>query len=284
LDEPALDLVIESTASAFSSTFAVMQVVLGSDVSRALGLPPGEVTFSLAFNESGAKGSFEQDGCGRAVFPANVRCGDWPRIEVDLDRERQGFRPRVLSALEALRDVPLEWSDGTQSTLTVSIAEVPEWACSGAWVESFCPENLQTPVSIRATTADGRLDVELPAELSVGMATEASATDASTTEPVCGLARTAGELEGLLISAFYSGVAAGGPAPEAIPPLEADTGFSLIVGWVPGSPDQTTATFRTYALERRELGLTPPLDTTTYPAGASCVLFAPFAQEEVESP
>jgi hypothetical protein len=272
LDEPALDVVIETTASAFSSTFATAQLQVGGNVSAALGLPPGDVTtFTLAFDESGMKGTFEQvDACGRAVFPASVRCPDWSLVEVDLDSERDGFRARLLSALEELGDVPLEWGDGTQTTLAVSLAEAPEWACSGDWVETFCPERLAMPLSIRVVTADGRLDAELPAQLSVQVATEASATDAS-----CGFARTAGEIEGLSINATYFGMAAGGPGPELIPPLEADTGFSLNVWRSPESPDQTTAEIRMYTLEQRDLGLTPPLDATTDPAGASCVAFAP---------
>ena len=277
-DEPALDIVIETTASAFSSTFAVLQLELGSDIAEALGLPPRDVTtFSLAFDESGMKGSFEQlDECGRAVFPASVRCPDWSRIEVDLDRQRPGLRPRVLSALEELGDIPLKWSDGTQTTLAISLAEGPEWACSGAWVETFCPERLEIPVSVQAVTADGRLDAELPAELSVEVSTEASAT-----EGTCGFARTAGELEGLLISASYFGVAAGAPGPAVIPPLEADTGFSLQVR-ASESSDWSTAEIRMLAIERRDPGLTPPLDTTI--DAASCIVFGSSAGVEVESP
>lgn len=280
LNEPALDVTIETTAAAFSSTFAVAQVELGSGVAEALGLPPIDVTtFSLAFDESGVKGSLEQLGaCGHAVFPAGVRCPDWSRIEVDLDRERPGFLPRLLSALEELSDVPLEWSDGTETTLAVSLAEAPEWACSSAWVETFCPENLQRPVSIRAVTADGRLDAELPAELSLEVATELSATDAT-----CGSARTAGEIEGLLISAWYSGVPAGGPEPEIIPPLEANAGFTLQVRASEYS-EGTTAEFQMHALEERDLGLTPPLDATTDPAGARCVAFTPFGEVDVDNP
>jgi hypothetical protein len=287
--EPALDIVIETTLSAFSSTFAVLQVELGRDVSAALGLPPRDVTtFSLAFDESGIKGTFEAlDECGRAVFPASVRCPEWSSIEVDLDRQRPGLRPQVLSALQELSDIPLEWSDGTQTTLAVSLAEAPEWACSGDWVDTFCPERLQIPVSVRAVTADGRLDAELPAELTVNVATEASAMDASATEPFCSVARTAGEIEGLHISASYFGVAAGGSGQEVIPPLEADTGFSLNVSRAPESPDRTAARIRMHALERRDPELTPPLGATIDPASASCVVFTPFVEvfvEEVESP
>jgi hypothetical protein len=251
----------------------VIQLQLGGVVAAAFGLQPRDVTtLSLAFSESGVKGSFNQDECGRAVFPAGVRCPDWERIEVDLDGQRPGLRSQVLSAIEALGDVPFEWSDGTQTTLAVSLAEAPAWACSGAWVETFCPENLHLPVSIRAVTADGRLDATLPAELSVDVATEASATDAS-----CGLARTSGEIEGLFISATYFGVAAGGAEAVVIPPLEADTGFSLHVASALDAPDQTSVEFQMYTLVERDLGLTPPIDATTDPARASCVVFSPFA-------
>ena len=94
---------------------------------NTLGVPRDVTTFSLAFNEAGLKGTFEpHDECGRAVFPASVHCPDWTEIEVDLDRERDGFRPRqALLALEELGTVPLEWSDGSQTTLAISLAELP---------------------------------------------------------------------------------------------------------------------------------------------------------------
>jgi hypothetical protein len=254
----------------------VMQLELGRDFAEALGLPPRDlITFSLAFDERGVKGTFElHDECGRAVFPASVRCPEWASIEVDLDRQRPGLRPQVLSALQELSDMPLRWSDGTRTTLAVSLAEAPEWACSGAWVQTFCPENLQIPVSIRAVTADGRLDAELPAELSLEVSTEASAAEAT-----CGLARTAGEIEGLLISGSYFGVAADAPGAAVIPPLEADTGLSLLVR-VPESPGRATAELGILPIEQRDPGLTPPIDATIDLRSASCVVFGAFAEAE----
>ncbi|HTV21797.1 MAG TPA: hypothetical protein VMG12_24070, partial [Polyangiaceae bacterium] len=115
-DEPALDVVIATEVSAFSSTFAVVQSVLGSDFAEALGLPSRDVTLSLAFDESGIDGSFENDVCGSAVFPANVRCPEWSEVEVDLNDERHGVRPlELLSVIDELSDVPLAWSDGTET-------------------------------------------------------------------------------------------------------------------------------------------------------------------------
>ncbi len=280
-DEPALDVVIETYADAISATFALVQLELGSNVAEALGLPPGEVTFSLAFDASGIEGSFDPyDACGRAVFPASVRCPDWSSIEVDLERHRPGLRSRMLSALEGLRDVPLAWGDGTRTTVTLSLAEAPEWACSGAWIETFCPERLTVPASIRAVTADGRLDAQLPAELALDVATEVSAMDASAPEPFCSFARTAGEIESLHVSASYFGVTAGGTGPEIIPPLEANAGFSLQVWRAPESPERAAAELRMHALEERHPGLTPPLDATLAPASASCVVFGPYGVEE----
>lgn len=49
----------------------------------------------------------------------------------------------------------------------------------------------------------------------------------------------------------------------------------------PESPDRT-AEIRMHALEQRDPGLTPPLDATIDPAGASCVVFAAGAGVEVE--
>ncbi|HTV18386.1 MAG TPA: hypothetical protein VMG12_06935, partial [Polyangiaceae bacterium] len=164
-----------------------------------------------------------------------------------------------------------------ETTLTVSLADAPEWACSNAWVETFCPETLRMPVTLRAVTADGRLDAELPAELSLDVATPASATDGS-----CGAARTAGEIEGITLTASYLGVAAGEPAPGVIPPLDANMGLWLRVSAAPPSPDGTSAEVGVLGVERRDRGLTPPLDATAVPAGASCFGFAPFEGVETE--
>jgi hypothetical protein len=164
-------------------------------------------------------------------------------------------------------------------------------AAGGGWRAAFSPRRhptgasvtsgLHVPLSIRALTADGRLDAVLPAELSLEVATEASAREAR-----CGLARTAGEIESLMISAQYFGAAAVGPSPGVIPPLEANQGFSLQVWRAPESPDRIAAKFRTEALEQRTLGLTPPLDATLDAADASCVVFTPWVEvvEEKESP
>lgn len=279
LDEPALDVVIATTVSAFSSTFATMQEQLGSDVAAALGLPPSDIiTFTLTFDESGMRGTFEpHDECGRAVFPANVRCPDWSTVDVELSLERHGVRPiELLSVLDELSEVPLTWGDGTQTTLAVSLVKTPEWACSGNFVETFCPENLQMAVTVRAVTADGRLDAEFPASVSLNVATEGSAMDGT-----CGMVRTAGEIESISLSASYFGDAAGEPGPGIIPPLEANTGLWLRVSVAPASSEGAMAEIRTLELERQDAGLTPPLDATIDPAGGSCIS-AVFA-EEVDS-
>lgn len=274
-DDPPLDVVIETTAQAFSSSFAVVQEELGARVAAAIGLPPKKVTFSLTFDESGIQGTIDpNDGCGFAVFPADARCPDWPRVDVDLDRERDGFRPRdALARVDELADVPLRWLDASattvaallDTTLTVSLVEVPDVACGPFYVD-FCPEALTLPVTIRATAADGSLAADLPAELSVSVARDDS-------EGICVEGRMAGEIEG------FSIIAEDVPVPASALPAavwsaergDAALSLRLFMGWGSARP---YAEAEVIAVELVDPGLTSPLDATVDSA-PTCVVDRP---------
>jgi hypothetical protein len=266
LDASPLDVVIETTAHAFSKNFTVIQQQLDDHVAAALGLPRAKVTFSLAFDANGIEGTIDpNDGCGLAVFPADVHCVDWSSVEISLDRERDGFRPRdALSVIGELGDVPLQWVDGGTTTLAVSLLEDPTWACSGDWVETFCPETLHMPVSIQATAADGSVDAELPAELTVSVSTEGS-----TTQGDCGSASAAGEIEQFSIIASNVEVAASALGAQVWNAERGDAALTLHL-W--RSAGETFAEARLTALELVDPGLSSPLDSTVDAAGASCVV------------
>jgi hypothetical protein len=275
-DDPKLDLVIDTIADAFSSTFAVVVRELGSDVAEALGLPPSEATLALAFHANGIEGSIDShdDSCGAAVFPADARCPEWTEIEVDLDRERDGFRPRdALSDFEELDDVPLRWSDGSETTVALMLVEPPGWACSREWIETFTPESLAMLVVVRAVTADGRLDVELPAELTVAVSTEASVTQGTVTPPNAG-----GVIQSLDIIASNVPVPAASVVTDLVPNEDGDVRLTLRL-WK--TPERTHAEGQVSELELRDLGLTPPLDRTIDPARAVCAA-DPGGSAEIE--
>ena len=267
-NEPALDIIIEGTADAFSRTFAVLQREVGADVAEALGLPPLGYTLSIAFESDGPHGTFEAgDYCGLTVFPARTHCPEWNEVEVALDRDRDGFRPRdALSALGEMSNLPLRWDDGTETTLSVTVVEGPEWACSGSWVETYCPENLYMPMSVRVTTGDGRIDSEMPAQLSLSVTTEASAGFDG-----CGLGETPGQIEDLGL--FVEGVVPDAALGDGL--IAPDTNSVSLEVNVWKSPATGTHTeLRLYRAELHEAALAPPIDATVNAAGASCVSYA----------
>jgi len=262
LDDPALDVVIETTAHAFSSHFVMVQEELDGTVASALGLPPKKVTLSMAFDVNGLGGTIEaNDDCGAAVFPAGARCPEWTSLEVDLGSERNGFDPHdALPRLYDLADVPLRWLNAPATTLSVELSDVPGFACSNAWIETFGPETLEAPVSIRVTTADGSIAAELPAELRVSLSTEHSAASGQT--------GPAGEVQGAALfvnDAIVPESALG----ERIWPSGAGEAVLGLRVFLDGAGAQAEAEVR--ALELRSIGLTAPLDSTLDPARASCI-------------
>lgn len=259
LDEPPLDIVIESTAHAFSGTFAVVQLQLEPNVATALGLPRTQATFSLTFQPSGIEGTIEQSGdCGFAVFPADARCPEWTALEVALDRDRDGFRPRdALDSFDEFVDVPLQWLGSNASTaVTLTLTEEPAWACSSDWYESYEPERLVMPVAVRAVTADGSLDIEVPAEFEVEVTTALSASQVS---------GPAGVVQG--VGVFIDAVLPTGTLAEPRPADEGDAMLSLNV-WL--RPEGAHAEGHITAVEVYTLGLASPLDRTVADGNVSC--------------
>jgi hypothetical protein len=186
-----------------------------------------------------------------------------PRIEVDADRERDGFRPRdVLPLVEELDDIPLQWSGGSATTLSVSLVESPEWACSSAWVPTFCPETLDLPLSMRAVAADGSLDAVLPAVLSVDVATELSAN-----EGTCG-PTAAGAIDSFEVIASDVVVPEGALGADVAP---AGEGVAVVSLRVFAGAEGERAEAHVFSAEPRDPGLGPPLDGTIDPARVSCV-------------
>jgi hypothetical protein len=260
LDEPPLDIVIESTAYAFSGTFAVVQLELEPSVATALGLPAAQAAFSLAFELDRIEGVIEQPvGCGFAVYPADARCPDWTALEVALDRERDGFRPRdALASFDEFVDVPLRWrgSDAT-TTVTLTLTEEPAWACSSAWYESYDPERLVLPVSVRAVTADGSIDIEVPAEFEVDVTTALSTSQVS---GPAGVIQSAGVLIDAVLAPGFLG-------PELWPADQGDAMLSLNV-W--SRPEGAHAEGHVNVVEAYALDLGPPLDATVADGDVSC--------------
>lgn len=265
LDEPALELRIDTTAHAFASDLAVVQLELPESAAQGVGLPSTSATLSLAFDARGVRGTLDPNaGCGFAVLPSDAHCADWSRVEVDLDRERDGFRPRdALSALEALGEVPLRFWDGDETTLSLSIVQAPQWACSDEWNLTFCPIHLELPLTIRATTEDGSLDAELPAALELSVSTEASAS-----EGTCGSRRAAGELEELSLQVTRVRMPAGTLGAAVWRPERGEVGLSLQL-W--RGPDGPHAEAQVFAIELEAPELNGPLGATLDPT-TRCVV------------
>jgi len=76
----------------------------------------------------------------------------------------------VGDAIERLAVVPVTWDDGSSTTLALSVETGPDWACSHQWVETPCPYWLATPLRMRVSSGDGRLDLVLPALIEVEVA------------------------------------------------------------------------------------------------------------------
>ncbi|HEX6245917.1 MAG TPA: hypothetical protein VFZ61_33560 [Polyangiales bacterium] len=179
-DEPELDVIFEQTVSAFSTEIAVFQIELGAEVIEAMQLPGvpevrNASTLILAFTPQGLRGRIQlNDTCGgMLVVPDDARCEQPFRPEVDVEQPVYGVRPTdvvqaALQALSAQEDLPLQWDDGSSSTLSVEILEQPSYAC-GDWAtlaEIKSDAKFEAPLRVRLRTADGRMDLAMPARVS----------------------------------------------------------------------------------------------------------------------
>lgn len=177
-EDPALDIVFERELAAFSGVYAVVQVQLESSIVEALHIPGVErsaddSSLMLAFTPQGLRGKLELAGtCDDGLMlPSTSRCYEPTRLEVDAEQLAHGLRPAetvqtALQTLYASGALPLEWDDGTSTTLSIEASEVPSYAC-GDWA-MFDAMHTELDVALRAhvTSADGRVDVSLPALLS----------------------------------------------------------------------------------------------------------------------
>jgi hypothetical protein len=125
------------------------------------------------------------------------------------------------------------------------------------------------PVSVRLVSADGRVDAEVPGQLSVDVGTEFSASDVSS-----GTSTPAGEIESLSIHTTIP--------PSALDESSAvsevdDTGFSLNV-WK--NAEGVSAEAFVMSLVERSPNLRAPIDETA--GEARCVVASAAAAAEVE--
>lgn len=172
-DDPPLDVIFEETLFAFSAEFAIVQAEIDPAVAEPLKLTdaiPDEdpFTLSIGFNPYGVRGTMDTGGdhqCGVVVFPAGQRCEEPTRPEIDMDEAVNGVSPRdVLAAIPEVAEVPVQWSDGTSTTLSIAIEGEPRSACGDWPVPNLSPEQVTILLDVRVATGDGRVDVVLPAE------------------------------------------------------------------------------------------------------------------------
>jgi hypothetical protein len=172
-EDPPLDVIFEETLFAFSQEFALVQAEIDPAVAEPLELSdslPDEDPFTLTigFTPAGVRGSMDTGGghqCGVVVFPAGQHCEEPTRPEIDMDEAVNGVSPRdVLAAMPEVVEVPVQWSDGTSTTLSVAIEGEPRSACGDWPTPSASPDQLTVLLDVRVATEDGRVDVVLPAE------------------------------------------------------------------------------------------------------------------------
>jgi hypothetical protein len=233
-EQPALDVVVETSVRAFSKAFAVMHAEIDLEVGELLGWPaatPGQEYLLLAvrFEPGGITGTFETGvgyQCGLAVLPAGARCPEWTERQLDPTLEVDSYVPsQVTAAIERFAAVPIAWDDGSTTTLELSVAREPEWACTYQWIETPCPYQLATPLAMRLTTGDGRLDLVLPAKAEVEIAGRLAVGS-----ELCGEAEREGWTEQLSLEL-------GAIVPASVLPAQAEflraalpAGSALIVG------------------------------------------------------
>lgn len=225
-EDPPLDVFIEGVATALSDSFAVMLSELPAEVPAALGLPPHRSTFELSFTDHGMEGMFEQlSDCGSAVFPADVRCPEWPAVEVDLQRELNGGRlAAALSELEKRANLPIRWANGSETTLSVSVVQEPDWGCGDRWQTKSCSEYVKIPVRLHVATGDGQVDGEVPGALVATFATDEPSPYAS-----CEEGHAVGDLLGVAVSVHRALLPLSALGPDVQPSNDQEAALLLSV-------------------------------------------------------
>lgn len=144
-------------------------------VSPVLNMTTATAGFSLylAFTaDETVHGSFAARGTGMcmlAAWPREPTCPDGRAL--DVDDPAHGTRLSELFQLIQPLNIPgLSFSDGTASELSLSIESPPQTACTRLNLEGnglLRPGTIyEAPLELRLTTADGRIDVVVPAKAS----------------------------------------------------------------------------------------------------------------------
>lgn len=178
LDDPPLDLSFVDRAFVFQHGFALLQRRVPDEVAQRMGLAgpnagprkfdDNAATLMLAFGEDGVRGTLDPDSqCGLLVFPAGRRCLEGGSVDLPL----ASVPPSLLAGVDDLNDLPHMWSDGTSTTLSVDLEGDPDGVCSDFWppdVPGADEAKLHVAVRARVRSADGRLDLRVPASIESG--------------------------------------------------------------------------------------------------------------------
>lgn len=143
--------------------------------SSVLNLTSGTPVFALdlaLFADRTVRGSFVARGtgmCRLAEWPVAPTCADGRAL--DVSDPAHGQRVSELFQLIGALSIPeLSLSDGTLTELSLSIESAPTTACVARSVDAagtVRPGAIYTaPLQLRLTTADGRIDVVVPAQAS----------------------------------------------------------------------------------------------------------------------
>jgi len=111
-----------------------------------------------------------------ARFPGDLRCSGAPGsigfgVPVSADNAALGQTgAEALSQVNAAGALPLEWEDRTHSTITLELSELGDGCVqvgngTGYDEQSQSPATAVYPVTLKAKTADGRLQGQYPAKL-----------------------------------------------------------------------------------------------------------------------
>lgn len=141
--------------------------------SPVLNLATGMPVFALdlaLFADQTLRGSFVARGtgmCQLAAWPVEPTCPNGRAL--DVNDPTHGPRVSELFQLLEVRSIPeLSFSDGTLTELSLSVESSPVTACVGRSVDAngiLRPGDVYSaPLQLRIQTADGRIDVVVPAQ------------------------------------------------------------------------------------------------------------------------
>lgn len=167
--EPPVEVTFQGQADAFTADEAILIGQLEPEIARQLGLlaatfepgpgrSVGPSSVMMYFGSGGFRGQISGGaGCGAMHFPAGRRCAEEGMREVEPDADALD----ALDRLAELRELPVQWRDGSATLLSVELLEEPSHICGARSSVGRGNDELDVPLRVRVSTADGRVQLAL---------------------------------------------------------------------------------------------------------------------------